>query len=56
MEQIELTINYYDTNGLVSTETKMINKPISTQERIERKEAQLIRVHEELERLKALNN
>lgn len=56
MEQIEFTIKNYDTNGLVSIETKMINKPISSEERIERKEAQLIRVYEELQKLKALNS
>ena len=56
MEQIELTIINYDSNGLVSTETKMIDKPISSEVRIQKKEEQLIRVYEELQRLKALNN
>jgi hypothetical protein len=56
MAQIEFTTKIYDETGLISTETKMIEEPLTIEQRITLKEEQLLSMYEELERLKALKN
>jgi hypothetical protein len=56
MAQIEFTIKTYDNTGLISTETKMIEEPLSIEQRIALKEEQLLSMYQELEKLKALKN
>jgi hypothetical protein len=54
MAQIEFTMKTYDNTGLISTETKMIEEPLSIEQKIAQKEEELLKMYNDLQQLKSL--
>ncbi len=54
MALIEMKINTYNETGLISTETIMVEEGLSLEEKIAKKEEQLLKMYNALEELKTL--